>query len=811
MDNLYLQSLQILKDKQQRIKDGKLNCIPFNLGKFNKELPGIEKEQLVIITANSKVGKCFAKGTKIILLDGNTKNVEDITENDILLGPDSSPRHPTGITSGEEEMFTISTKHNKNIMTVNKSHILHLCKYYPQNHSIYKGVTTSKRESRFELVNITVKDYLQLSNNQKSFYKLVNSDAVEYKQSLEKTIKIDAYFYGLWLGDGDSVQPCFTNVDSEIIEYLNTFANHNNLKIKKYGDIRYRLLDNIKIIAENLTTHTKLETNSIIELSKLIDIKSEYISRAITSNKLYKNWKFTRTPKETFYSIFNTEFKNTKKHISSNYLLNTIENRYKLLAGLIDSDGFKIKNKNQYEISSKYESLIEDILILTKSLGLKSYSFKKFNKTYNTFYYYIVFTGNNCKNIPIKINRKKPNLTKISRQNTISFTIKSIGIDNYYGFAVDKDNLFLLDNFTIVHNTQICDFLYLFTPLEYTFENPDKCKVKIFYFTLEMSKEKKMQQYMCYKLFTKTNSKIHIDLKSINSVFEDSPIDDEILDLLSSEEYLKEAEHFEKTVQFFDDKSTRNPTGIFLAIKNHLENNGKWTQKEKTYENILGEMETKLIKDTYIPNDPEMYNIVIVDHLSLLSTESGQKDTRDAMIKFSSEYALELRDKYKCTVVMVQQQAAAQESVENKKADMLLPSMNGLGDAKLTARDANLILGLFSPYRFEMSKYRGFDITYWENNIRFLTIIANREGGSGMCPLFFDGATNTFEKIISHPDAAIKEFEEKINRVRDERYIIKDNILTNRLFFLPTKTKEKYTQSIFKKIKYKIKKLWQKF
>ena len=67
MDNLYLQTLQILKDKQQRIKDGKLNCIPFNLGKFNKELPGIEKEQLVIITANSKVGKCFAKGTKIIL------------------------------------------------------------------------------------------------------------------------------------------------------------------------------------------------------------------------------------------------------------------------------------------------------------------------------------------------------------------------------------------------------------------------------------------------------------------------------------------------------------------------------------------------------------------------------------------------------------------------------------------------------------------------------------------------------------------------------------------------------------------------
>ena len=56
----------------------------------------------------------------------------------------------------------------------------------------------------------------------------------------------------------------------------------------------------------------------------------------------------------------------------------------------------------------------------------------------------------------------------------------------------------------------------------------------------------------------------------------------------------------------------------------------------------------------------------------------------------------------------------------------------------------------------------------------------------------------------------LKNLKKKINRVRDERYIIKDNILTNRLFFLPTKTKEKYTQSIFKKIKYKIKKIMAK-
>ena len=109
--------------------------------------------------------------------------------------------------------------------------------------------------------------------------------------------------------------------------------------------------------------------------------------------------------------------------------------------------------------------------------------------------------------------------------------------------------------------------------------------------------------------------------------------------------------------------------------------------QKKVYNVLTKEYETREIKDQYIPNDPEMYVIVIIDHLSLLSVEKNVKDVRDAMILFSSTYALELRDKYKCTVVMVQQQSMAQEGTENKKLNMVLPSMNGLGEAKITARD----------------------------------------------------------------------------------------------------------------------------
>ena len=88
-----------------------------------------------------------------------------------------------------------------------------------------------------------------------------------------------------------------------------------------------------------------------------------------------------------------------------------------------------------------------------------------------------------------------------------------------------------------MHNTQLCDWLYLYTPLEYTLKNPDKCKVKILYYSLEVSKEKKIQQMMCYLLFKMSNYNAHIDIKSLNSVFEGRPVDDRILELLETEEY----------------------------------------------------------------------------------------------------------------------------------------------------------------------------------------------------------------------------------------------------------------------------------
>ena len=86
-----------------------------------------------------------------------------------------------------------------------------------------------------------------------------------------------------------------------------------------------------------------------------------------------------------------------------------------------------------------------------------------------------------------------------------------------------------------------------------------------------------------------------------------------------------------------------------------------------------------------------------------------------------------------------------QESIENKKFNRLKPTLDGLAGNKELQRDANVVVGLFSPFRHEIPEYLGYNITKFKDSIRFLEVLASREGGGGtICPLYFDGAVNFF-------------------------------------------------------------------
>ena len=151
--------------------------------------------------------------------------------------------------------------------------------------------------------------------------------------------------------------------------------------------------------------------------------------------------------------------------------------------------------------------------------------------------------------------------------------------------------------------------------------------------------------------------------------------------------------------------------------------------------------------DRYEQDNPNEYRLIIIDTINLIDTERGMaiKQSMDKLSEYCAKY---LRNRYNYSPVIIQQQAFDQEGNEAFKIGRVRPSVAGLGDSKYTSRDSNVVLGLFSPFRFALKEYEGYDISKFKDNIRFLEMIVNRDGEmGGLCPLFFDGAVCQFEEL----------------------------------------------------------------
>lgn len=296
-----------------------------------------------------------------------------------------------------------------------------------------------------------------------------------------------------------------------------------------------------------------------------------------------------------------------------------------------------------------------------------------------------------------------------------------------------------------IGKTQIADDMCLYEPLFYAIEHDD-VKIHWFYFTWEMSAEQKYRQFLCHLLYRLSNGNTRIDTKQLRSIDAARTLPDEIIELLQEEKYQRYIRYFEENVTFVED--IRHPTGIKIFLDEYAEKTGTIHYTTKEFFDKKGNVtDVKKVFDYYEPNDPELYNVVIFDHISLISLEKDM-DVRATIEMFSNKFLVQLRNRYNYTFVVIQQQAASQESNENFKLDKLRPTADGLADCKATFRDADLFFGLYSPYRYKVSEYLGYDIKVFKDNIRFLELIGGREGGGGnVCPLYFDGAVNIFKEL----------------------------------------------------------------
>jgi len=361
------------------------------------------------------VGKCFAKNTPIMLSNGEIKLVQDINVEDKLMGDDSKPRNVLALGKGKEKMYKIDQIKGDSYI-VNESHILSLKMTKAGKKSNKHQTILGKRYFKDEIIDICIKDYLSLP-------KYIKDCLKGYKVGLdfdEKSVELEPYALGCWLGDGNSKSFSITSIDEPIIRYIDDLSKKYNLKIKKRTG-------NNKITYSLTTGQMGGRSDKNILINKLKG-----------------------------YNLINN------KHIPNQYKFNSREIRLQLLAGIIDTDGYYNKDNNSLEITQKNKKLAEDILWLVRSLGFRGMMKEctksciyKGEKKYGQ-YYRTIITGKGLQDIPIILDRKKPREYKQIKDclNT-GINVIPLEEDEYYGFQIDGNSRFLLGDFTVTHNTSL--------------------------------------------------------------------------------------------------------------------------------------------------------------------------------------------------------------------------------------------------------------------------------------------------------------------------------------------------------------------
>lgn len=330
--------------------------------------------------------------------------------------------------------------------------------------------------------------------------------------------------------------------------------------------------------------------------------------------------------------------------------------------------------------------------------------------------------------------------------NTIPSPFKRFSRD-FLGW--EQSTYYIFTSFTKGGKSQLVSYL-LFNSLLWCYENEKRTGIsmKILYFNLEETKRKVMIRLYSWLLMNKYNTRISSsDLKSSDN---NKPLDKNILDILQTEEATKILKYFEDHIIF---SSESNPTGIHKFCKRYAEEHGTMKTKTITIKDELGFNKECQVFDSYSPSNPDEYVMCLIDTINLVETEKNynKKQTIDKM----SEYcALYLRNRYGYSPIVIQQQNTDNESIESIKFNRVRPTTAGLGDSKYTSHDANIVLGIFNPFKFGLESYLqdehgiSYNIRLFKDKFRTLEVLVNRDGElGGIIGLFFDGATCTWREL----------------------------------------------------------------
>ena len=274
--------------------------------------------------------------------------------------------------------------------------------------------------------------------------------------------------------------------------------------------------------------------------------------------------------------------------------------------------------------------------------------------------------------------------------------------------------------------TALVDSAYLSNPYDYLKSNDSIYKLEIIYYSLEIDPVQKISKLMANKLWR--DYQIKTDVSTIFSKGKNR-ISDEVYQLVHSVK-----DYFEEMNNSVFYRNSCNPNYLFSDLMRYSETRGKVIKDENGY--IIN----------YIPNNPNLITLVIIDHIGLITPNAEDINLKAAMDRLS-KHLIFFRNNMKFSPVVVSQFNRSIENFDRMKSSNE-PQLSDFKDSSGPSEDANTVIGLYYPYRYGKSEHLGYNIEKLTNYYRSVHLLKNRDGQDELSiGLFFMGQNGYFEEL----------------------------------------------------------------
>ncbi len=436
LDSVMMQTVAHLESIHGR--EGGITGVPSGFTALDNMTGGWQPSDMVIVAARPSMGKCLGRGTRVMMHDGTLRAVEDVRVGDLLMGDDSAPRRVLSLARGREEMVWVRQTYGMDYR-VNASHIL----------SVVKS-RSGDPEARGTVTDIEVRDYMAHSpkwQNDHKGYKV----GVEFP---EQDVPLDPYFLGLRLGtEALAASRLSAQRHPERVEGSLPSATRSWEHLGAW-DFSERALSHQRSF-DCAREDARFAQDDVLDVAAVVPVG---------------------------LSI---------PHV---YLANSRAARLALLAGLVDSDGHRSTGHGgTYEITQTNERLARQIKHLCDTLGLRTSLRSKIARcqTGATSTVWRVRFNGDVSDAPIRVARiGAPEWADFRDWRVSGLRLEPDGVDDYFGFTIDGNRRFLLEDGTVTHNTAFSLALTRNAAL-----HPEK-PTGVAYFSLEMSAQQLAQRLL---------------------------------------------------------------------------------------------------------------------------------------------------------------------------------------------------------------------------------------------------------------------------------------------------------------------------